>query len=280
MLKNNVRVWRLSSSNGVVEVNITDTSSLDEITRKLPQGFYSTFRTFDGGKRVLGLRAHLQRLYQPAAQARIKPAIPINTLRQTLSALLTREYPGEARVRTIMARSGKVYLAIMPLAQLPPEIYRHGVKVITTNMRRESPRLKSTAFISASQNTRNEIAVNDVFEALLVRNGFILEGMTSNFLYVKGGNLGTARQNILLGVTRRTVLRVAKRSGIKIIYMALKLERVSGLDEAFITSSTRGIVPVVQIDDIRVGEGRPGLTTKILSAAYDEYVIRQAEPIY
>ena len=126
----------------------------------------------------------------------------------------------------------------------------------------------------------NSFAHSEFFEALLVRNEFILEGMSSNFFYVKGdGILGTAQKNILLGVTRRTVLRVARGSGIDIAYRALKREQVPALDEAFLTSSSRGIVPIVQIDDLPVGEGRPGSVTNRLSRLYNHYVVSHAEVI-
>jgi branched-subunit amino acid aminotransferase/4-amino-4-deoxychorismate lyase len=51
------------------------------------------------------------------------------------------------------------------------------------------------------------------------------------------------------------------------------------LTEAFLTSSSRGIVPIVRIDDITVGEGVPGAITQRLRKAYDEYVLRSAEKI-
>jgi branched-chain amino acid aminotransferase len=278
MLKNDARVWKLSLRDGAVEVHLPDSTSLDAVTRQLPQGFYSTFRTFDGGKRVLGLRSHLKRLYQPGGKEIVKPDVNANILCQDLADILL-EYPDEARVRVIVTMKGDVYIALTPLVSLPREIYQQGVKVITTNARRESPRMKSTAFISSSESIRNKIASSDIFEALLVHNGSILEGMTSNFFYVRNGNLGTARKSILLGVTRRMVLHVARGSGIGIVYGALRWEQVSGLDEAFLTSSSRGIVPIIQIDSTPVGEGSPGLYTKRLSIKYDSYVLRHAKSI-
>jgi len=62
-------------------------------------------------------------------------------------------------------------------------------------------------------------------------------------------------------------------------YKPLKLDQLSAVSEAFITSSSRGIVPVVQIDDVLVGEGSVGKTTKMLMSAYDEYVLKRAERI-
>jgi len=277
MVEDNIIVWKVSKGNGVVRLDLPDTSTLNTITQQLPHGYYSTFRTFDGGKRVLGLRAHLQRLYQPAAQ-KLSPAISVADLRQHLAEFL-KAYPDEARVRLVMSQSGDIYIAITPLPSLPPEIYQFGVRVITTDIKRETPRVKSTTFISSSTNLRSQIARDEIFEALLVRRNFILEGMTSNFFYIKDGVLGTARQNILLGVTRRSVLRVARESGFSIVYRPLKLKQVPALSEAFLTSSSRGIVPIVQVDDMVVGEGSPGTATKKLMDKYQSYVSEHAELI-
>lgn len=278
MPENAIKLWELSANTGEKKIILPQMSTLDVITRQLPSGYYSTFRTFDEGKRVLGLQAHLRRLYKPAAVQNIRVTVDADKLRQHLRDLLL-DRRNEARVRVIMTEEGQVYIAIEALKLLPPEIYLHGVKTVTTDVRRESPRLKSTAFISASQSKRTELSRSNIFEAFLVRNGFILEGMTSNFFYIKGGVLGTARKNILLGVTRRTVLRVARGSGLNIDYRPLKREQTPALSEAFLTSSSRGIVPIIQIDDKVVGEGVPGSVTRNLIDGYRTYVKQHAESI-
>lgn len=278
MANNPTKVFQLSIENGAVVINFPDTSNLDAITRQLPQGYYSTFRTFDGGKRVLGLQAHLRRIYHPAALKKIVPSVLVTVLRRYLADLL-QDYPENARVRLVMTETGQIYIMLTALIPLPEAIYSNGVKAITADAQRQTPRLKSTSFISASESTRAQIASSEIFEALLVRNNFILEGMTSNFFYIKDGNVGTARQDILLGVTRRTVLRVARGSGFRIVYRPMKRKQVPALDEAFLTSSSRGIVPIVQIDDVTVGEGIPGPVTRKLMDEYTSYVMCHAERI-
>lgn len=278
MTTDKIQAWEVSQQNGAVELGLPDMSSLDAVTRQLPQGLYTTFRTYDGGRRVLGLRSHFERLYKPATVQGIDPSLPEGDLRRNLVDLL-QSYHGEGRVRLILAKQGQIYVAVEPLKSLPVEIYLHGVNVMTTDVERQDPRLKSTSFISASQGARLKIAERKVFEALLMHNGSILEGMTSNFFYIKEGKLGTAREGILLGVTRQTVLRVARGREVEIVYKPLRLDDVPALEEAFITSSSRGIVPVVQIDAWAVGEGRPGMVTMELRQAYDEYVLRVAERI-
>ncbi|HJR80375.1 MAG TPA: aminotransferase class IV [Anaerolineales bacterium] len=272
-----IRVWQITPTENIkLEI---DASSLDEITQQLPAGYYSTFRTFGSGTRILGLTSHLQRLYQPVSNTEVDESV----LRRRLSALLESYYPGEARVRTVMTSRGKVYIAIAPLSPLPREVYEQGVRVETIELQREHPRLKSTSFISRSDSERKHIAQEGIFEALLVTDGTILEGMTSNFFYVGQLSnlpcLGTARHGILLGITRETVLEIAQGRGLAVNYQPLKLAQIEDISEAFITSSSRGIVPVIQIDEVTIGQGSPGPITKELWAAYEAHVLEIAERI-
>jgi len=263
-----IRTWKILN-NHLDEIDFSDISSLDAITKQLPEGYYSTFRTYDSGTRVLGLRSHLQRL----------PDVDASFLRRNLNQLLDPFRPEESRVRVMKTKQGQIFISMEPLKLLPREVYEKGVRVETVGIERKSPRIKSTAFIGQSDQERKHIAQAGIFEALMVRNGRILEGMTSNFFYVRDGVLFTAQRDVLLGVTRRTVIRVARRCGIEVRYSSLMLNRLSALSEAFITSSSRGIVPVIQIDDVTVGQGKVGEITKQLSAAYEAYVIQKAERI-
>lgn len=283
MQNNIIHVWAILPGWQYREVTFPGQTSLDAITRQLPNGFYSTFRTYGAGTRVIGLKAHLRRLYEPVHA----PDVEEDYLRKQLSFLL-KDYPDEARVRVVMTKQGQVYIMLEPLKRLPREVYEKGIRVETTDMARNTPRLKSTAFIMASNDERIHIAQKDIFEALLVKNGKILEGMTSNFFYVTRSStalrfaqdeLCTAQRDILLGVTRRTVIRVARGLELEMKYQPLKRDQLNAAREAFITSSSRGVVPVIQIDDVTVGQGRPGGVTKQLSAAYEAYVLTKAERI-
>ncbi len=258
---------------------LPDMSSLDAVTRQLPPGLYTTFRTYDRRRRAIGLRRHLNRLYGPAERLSLSPRLDAVSLRRLLAEALADLEAEEARVRLILARDGEIYLALEPFTPLPPEVYARGVPVVTVPLHRERPGLKSTAFIEASQDARFRIAESGCFEALMTRNGRILEGLTSNFFYVQGGLLGTAGRGVLPGVTRRLVLRLARREGVPVRYRALLLAEVPRLEEAFLTSSSRGVVPIVQIDGQPVGEGRVGETTRRLMAAYEAYVRKVAERI-
>ncbi len=255
----------------------TQASTLDEMTRELPQGFYTTFSTLSHGTKVFGLHVHLQRLYVPALEHGITPAVDRTTLRIRIAEFARMNLPKESRVRLVLTKNnGMIYIGIQPFEPLSKQIYENGVKVITTELARESPRVKDTGFILSSMAQRRQVG-RDVFEVLLTKEGQILEGMTSNFYAVKGRTLVTAQRGILPGVTRRVILRLARGQGMSIEYNAPRISEK--IDEAFLTSSSRGVVPIVSIDDLPVGEGKVGMLAKTLSQAYQGYIDERSEKI-
>lgn len=237
---------------------------------------------------MLGLQAHLDRLYKPAKELGLRPSADEGTVRREIAKLAKTLLPKEARIRLILTKdAGKVYLGIQPLIPTAESVYRDGVHVITTEMARHDPRIKGTDFITQSAEQR-KLVKGDVYEILLTKNGKILEGMTSNFYAVQHviasrqakqsmATIVIAQKGILLGVTRRAVLKLARGEGMSIDYrFPLANEK---FDEAFLTSSSRGVVPIVMIDGKQVGQGRPGMWTKRLSLAYQAYVWERSEKI-
>jgi len=256
----------------------TQASTLDELSREFPEGFYTTFSTLSAGTRVFGLSSHLDRLYRPAALQKIVPSVDESTLRESIFEIARSNLPGESRIRLILPKnSGDIYIAAQPFQALPSSIYERGVQVITAALARRSPRIKDTGFIAASEQQRRWIDSSRIFEILLTKNGRILEGMTSNYYAIKRNTLLTAQRGILLGVTRRVILRLARGRGMTVVYRALKINEK--VDEAFLTSSSRGVVPIVSIDHVMVGEGRVGEWTKTLSKQYRSYVEAHSERI-
>jgi branched-chain amino acid aminotransferase len=264
------------------EIILPDLSSLDTISRQLPQGLYSTFRTYGGREKVLDLEHHLRRLYDPLPGLAVTPSVSALELRTTLRNLLKNFGEGEARVRISLSTAesaGQVFIMLEPLISLPEEVYQRGVRVVLSHVERQNPRLKTTAFIGQSNHERKSIYGHGIFEGLMVHNGQILEGLTSNFYAARAGKIITARNGILLGVTRHAVLHLAHLNGLEIDYRPLRVDELPSIDEAFITSSSRGVVPVVEIDGTPVGTGQVGKVAKLLRCAYDEYVLHKAEKI-
>lgn len=282
----------------------TSATSPDELSRQLPRGLYTTFSTNSKGTRVLGLSEHLDRLYIPAQADGIRPSTSPSILRAAISKFARDFSPGESRFRILLSASdGELFIIVQPFTPLSSELYKKGVKVITTDFTRQDPRRKDSAFINASRAERSKLS-GDVHEILLTKNGKIFEGMTSNFYAIVNthsfkntteegavkdryhvrepdrdidATLVTARLGVLLGVTRRVVLGLVKQQGIPINYRAPRLDE--SFSEAFITSSSRGIVPVVSVDGRGVGEGIVGFWTHCLIQAYATYVKDHSELI-
>jgi branched-chain amino acid aminotransferase len=270
-----IKAYKLSKNK--IHQLANQASTLDELTKKWPRGFYTTFNTLEGGSKVLGLRAHLKRLYMPAKDAGISPAVSAMDLCRFLSRVTSENAPGETRVRLVMSKKdGTIYIGAHPFEPLPTKVYEVGVHVVTTSLTRHDPAIKDSGFIFESAKQRMLVG-KDVFEVLLTKNNKIYEGMTSNFYAVKDGCIITARYGILPGVTRKNVLNLAKNLSLPINYHSPRLGEA--FDEAFLTSSSRGIVPIVSIDGMVVGEGRVGPLAKKLLKAYQLYVQERSESL-
>ncbi len=276
----NILVYKITRSE--VDPLSLDLPDFDAITNELPSGLYTTFRTYADRTKVIGLRSHLERLYLPAKAQGIVPTVRRqDDFRHILADLLLRIDEPEARVRLILdttVETGTLYVLLTPLQLPPDEVYQNGVHLEISRTSREKPSLKRTSFIQESALERKRIGPG-TFEILLTDKGRILEGMTSNFFYVRDGILCTAGRGVLIGVTRQTVISLAKQDGIDLCIRAIRVNELPLISEAFITSSSRGIVPVVGIDARQVGEGEAGPITTRLMHLYNEEVLSLAEDI-
>ncbi len=252
--------------------------ALDAVSLRLPNGAYTTLRTYDTD-RIIGLTPHLQRLIDSSAMLqRPYPIDPI-AVRSALREVIARERQPALRVRlTAPLDADQIFISVEPFEVYPPEFYQRGVRCATTRLSRHTPRAKSTDFIAPSRESK---AANDpaIHELLMVnRSGEILEGISSNFYAVLNGVLRTAGEGVLEGVTRGIVLHEAA-SVIPIDYQPVKLNELDRVNETFITSSSREVMPVVQIDDQIIGAGQPGPITQTLLEKYREELTRNAEVV-
>ena len=116
------------------------------------------------------------------------------------------------------------------------------------------------------------------FEVWQVRNNLITEGTTSNAFIVKNERIFTHPKNnfILGGVTRDCVVKIAKENKIDIQEKAFSLKKIYHIDEAFLTSTTLGIIPVIQINDFIVNKKKVGKITKQLISKFNKFIDGQS----
>lgn len=152
-----------------------------------------------------------------------------------------------------------------------------GIGVITTrDIRWQSCHVKSVNLL-ANVLAKKRAAREGADEALLLADGMVREGAASNFFAIKDGHIVThpLDEHILPGVVRDHVIEIALRARIRVDERPLREKELGDLDEAFITSTTQGVMPVVSIDRRPVGNGERGSVTARLQAAIDELEMRE-----
>ncbi len=255
--------------------------TLDGVSLGLPEGAYTTFRTYQH-TRAIRFQDHLNRLVDSAERSRIVVNIHLPELRDQLRVVIRCSRFAEARVRIsldLTVNPGQIYVSLEPLHLLPPQAYDHGVKAISRVMHRDNPQAKLTTFIATAAGYRSQLPV-DINEMLMIDpDGVMLEGLSSNFFGIRGGVLQTAETGVLPGITRSVVLDLARQLGISVLLQGVALADCPKLDECFISSASRGVLPVVQIDTCLIGSGKPGPVTQALMRAFGEWVEKAAEEI-
>lgn len=248
--------------------------SLAASSAAIPEGAYTTFRTY-GSRRVVRLDQHLRRLEETAAlQGRPGAVEPAAARRAVAEALDTATSP-ESRVRLTFAPP-RLFLAIEPFAPLPARLYQEGVACVTLDLQRENPHAKDTRFIATAQDAYGRLPPGIEEGLIVAADEAVLEGLSSNFFAVLDGALRTEEERVLVGVTRSLVLEVA--AGLMPVdRRAVHRDDLPRIDEAFVTSVSREVLPVVEIDGRAVGDGRVGPRTRALLEAFGEVVRREAE---
>jgi D-alanine transaminase len=115
------------------------------------------------------------------------------------------------------------------------------------------------------------------FDAVLVRDGFVTEGTASNIFIWESGQLHTpvADNRILPGITRGTVIELARELGMLVVERNLTLPEVLSAEEVFITSTTIELMPVASVDGHQIRTGEPGGTWRALHAAFRQGLRRE-----
>jgi len=115
-----------------------------------------------------------------------------------------------------------------------------------------------------------EAKESGAFEAILIRDGFALEGTHTSFFAVKDGVVRTAPLSnfILPGITRELAIEAIHRDGIELVEEPIRDKELASMDELFITGTTTEVVPITRLDGKSVGDGSPGPVTRRIQQLY------------
>ncbi len=259
----------------------TGQKTLDEISISLPGGVYSTFRTYQHNK-VLSLEKHFHRLDESSNLLGKPVKIDHTGLRNALHYILQNVSNKDLRIRLTVdleKEYGAVYISTESLHVPGPEYYLNGGNAMTYQLQRPNPQAKQTSHLITATRLKSTYEEN-INEILMVSpEGIIQEGLSSNFYAVLNGTIWTANQGVLLGTIRSVVLDLAISEGIPVVYEGVNLANRTELDETFITSTSRSILPIVKIDECIIGSGKPGTITRKLMQRYQQFVEMELEVV-
>jgi branched-chain amino acid aminotransferase len=259
---------------------------------KYGDAVFDTTRTF--GHRIFKLREHIDRLYRSLRYLRIDPGLPPPTMAEVTEEVLRRNLPllepdddywVTQRVSRGLDASDQATFGhpgptvIVECVPLPlrerAALYRDGIRVLTPSIRRAppealSPRVKTHNYLNIIAASLEVKARDpDAWAVLLDTRGNLAEGMGSNIFLVRGGTVYTpCEQYVLAGISRDTVMELARGLGIAVVEKDLDLYDAFNADEVFLTSTSLCICPVRSVNDTRVGNTVPGPVTRQLSDAY------------
>jgi branched-chain amino acid aminotransferase len=283
----------------VVYVNGRISGERDAVVSVLDHGFlygegvYEVVRTYDRKPFLFG--RHLQRLRRSAQMIALD--VPYSdaelTLRLQETTAAFYEHPenrtvADVYVRMLVTRGvgdisydpsscrdPSLVIIVKPLVGLAREVYERGVKVVIASVVRNHP-CSINPLIKSNNLLNNALAAQEAFRRgafdAVLRNyrGEIAECSIANLFVVKNGTLWTPpiEAGLLSGITRGFVFELCPGAGVPFEQKVLHDADLFEADESFLTSSTQEVVPVVQVDDRPIGDGRPGPVTRHLLEAY------------
>lgn len=237
-----------------------------------------------GGK-IIWLEEHIDRLLAGCESLQIRSLWSRAQLIDFATKTFALNETSDARIRVMITRGeGEIPMSAVAscrpnliifcsgLQALPSRIYQEGMRLGTLrDCRRIWPQVKNLSFIASVIGTleASRAGVDDMI--FLDDKDHILEGTTFNIFAVTGGKIRTPAEGILLGVTRGKVIEQARGVGFTVEEGELPLVEALQADEVFITGTTKRIVPVVEIDRQKIGDGTVGRITRRLMAFFSEF---------
>ncbi|MSQ40465.1 MAG: hypothetical protein EXR55_02145 [Dehalococcoidia bacterium] len=253
----------------------------------LGDGVFETMRSANG--RVFRLSQHLERLHQGATVLKL-PLPQEEKLAVALQEVLSRIAGAPAIMRLTITRgidkgrgiaipatsTPTIAIRAGPFVPLPGEAYNQGFRAFVSSLRRNetSPlsRIKSCNY-GDNILAREEARERGYDEALLLNTrGDVACATTANLFMVTRGKLSTApvESGILPGITRACILDLASSLQIPTDETSFTLTSLLQADEAFLTNTAIGIMPLTRVGEHAIGSGKPGPVTQKLAAAYEK----------
>ncbi|MCX2740971.1 aminotransferase class IV [Pontibacter anaerobius] len=241
------------------------TLHISDLSIQRGYGVFDYFRISNG--RPVFLDDYLERFHASAQAMRMQVPIPDEELRSVIRELISKNGIPMAGMKMILtggySENGydpaepSLVILQQPLMLPGPEMLAKGIKIITHEYVREVPRAKTINYTMGIR-LIEEIKNRGASDVLYQQQGVVSEFPRCNLFIVREDDaLVTPAENVLLGVTRKNVLALAGKK-YKAVEGTVTLENVYQAKEVFLTSTTKRILPIVQVDEQVIGTGKPG----------------------
>ncbi len=251
-------------------------------------GIYDTLVVRNGY--IFKLDKHIDRLYRSAKAVKITPPLDKEELKKIVIETVRRSGLRDAYLKCIITRGigrkpvlGKgetikptvVVFAVPPVSVVDEEKIEKGAKLVSTTIKRThpesiDPRVKSLNYLPNMLMRREAVELGADESITYDYSGYVAEGGAENLFIVRGRTLLTPARGILEGITRETVMEMARDEGYEVRETDLTKYDLYTADEVFLCSTAGGIFPVTEIDGRKIGDGRVGPVTKLMIEKYEK----------
>ena len=233
-------------------------------------GVFDFFRTYNGHPFLLD--DHLGHFRESAEILGIDLTFSDDHIRRVVKKLIDKNEWRDGGIRMVLTGGEESNFFIIPeeLPVFSEQDYQKGVAVKTYSYQRPYPRAKTLNYL-IPWTLRQKSFFKDITEIIYTDKGKILEGSQSNLFVIKEGNLITPKENVFHGATRNLVLELAAED-FNVEERDLLKEEVKEVEEVFITSTTKEILPVTKWNDREIGSGEVGPQTKKIRDLFRSYL--------
>lgn len=244
-------------------------------------GVFDVMRTANGKSFLL--EKHYKRLKDSAEKLKLEVPFSEKDFRKIVEKLIQLNNFSNKNaidIRTVLTggvspsaflvQKPTCYILIERFPALPKEIFEKGGKVITIEYERHLPEAKITNYIEPIRH-QDKKEKNSALEIIYIKNGKALEASTSNLFIIKNKKIITPKDNILKGITRGLVINLASEK-FHVEEREVLEKELRNADEVFLTATNKDIVPIINIDGKKIGNGKPGEITRVLMAMFSEFL--------
>ena len=240
-------------------------------------GIFDFMRTHQGKPFLMD--RYLDRFFKSARLVDLEVPYQREFIREVIRNLLEKNQIYEAGIRMVLTggytengytpSTPNFFILIEKINFPPAENYEQGIKLYLYHHQRELSQIKSINYISPIS-IRGKIKAANAYDVLYYFNDQVLEVSRSNFFIVRDGKIITPDSNILLGITRASVIEMAKKH-YKVEERVITAAELWQADEAFMTGTTKKVLPVNQVGEKIIGNGSPGPITRHLMELYKDF---------